>query len=955
MNDESRIVNVLSFMLTTPDSGELYVGVYDPKWVATSIVLSIVASYAALAATSRITQQKHAANRLVWASIGAVTMGLGVWAMHFIGMMALDLHCKVYYEPWITLLSMIPGILASGVALGVFGQHGSRHLSPLLGSLLLGAGIGTMHYTGMAAIRMEGMVRYDPWWFALSILVAVVLSFIALKVRESGQSNSKLQKLRMAVIMGGAISGMHYTAMFAAYFVKADTQAIPAALLTTHALAILVAITATILALAALASAAISQNREMNDRLRENESRFRSLIEAIPDVIFLQDRAGRWLVTNEAAKRIFALEQVSWEGKTAAELVAQYPEFLAARQSCLSYDEKVWQSDDLGLLTEFVHCDIAGGRDFEVRRVPIFDQMGQPQALVVIGRDITEQRKTQAKLTLSANVFSHASEAIMITEVDGTIVEVNEAFSKITGYSSADVVGKNPRILSSGRHNQEFYATMWNNLREHGYFYGEIWNKRKNGEIFPQQQTISAVRDQEGKHIHYVALFSDISERKQAESEIHNLAFYDTLTGLPNRRYLMDRLGMALSVSLRSRQFGVVMILDMDKFKLLNDMMGHEYGDLLLIEVARRIKRCVREDDSVARLGGDEFGVLIEAISEQAEYASLKAAMIAEKIRDELTKPYRLKDNQHISSPSIGVTLYRGNEISVDTLLTQADIAMYQAKEAGRNAIRFFDAGMQLAVENRAALEADLRLALSGRQLQLHYQVQVDSDLRAVGAEALIRWQHPRRGMVSPGQFIPIAEESLLIIDIGDWVLDEACRLLATWSERDDLRHLSLAVNVSAQQFKKADFVEKVAQCLKRHCLDASLLKLELTESVVLNDINDVVTKMYALKALRIQLSMDDFGTGYSSLSYLKQMPLDQLKIDQSFVRDMTSDHNDAVMVQTMIDLAKNFHLNVIAEGVETEDQLSLLKQMGCSVYQGYLFAKPLPLAQFEELLRTKS
>lgn len=955
MNDEMEIVHALSFMASAPASSELYPGAYDPLWVATSVLLSIVASYAALDATSRIEQHQRAAGRLVWSLIGAVTMGLGVWAMHFIGMMALELHCKVYYDPWITLLSMIPGILASGVALGVFWHHGPRHLSPLIGSLLLGAGIGTMHYTGMAAIRMEGMVSYNPWLFGLSILVAVVLSYIALKVRAKRAGSGKLQNLWMATIMGGAISGMHYTAMSAAYFVKAEAEPIPPSLLTNDTLAILIATTTTILALAALASAAISRNREINLQLRENESRFRSLIEAIPDAIFLKDGAGRWLVTNEAAKRIFALNQVDWQGKTAAELTEQYPAFAASHQSCLHDDEKVWQSGVLGPTSEIVHRDSVEGRDFEVRKVPIYDELGGRQALVVIGRDITEQRKAEAKLTLSANVFTHASEAIMITDVDGTIVEVNEAFSKITGYSLAEVVGKNPRILSSGRHNREFYSTMWNNLREHGFFYGEIWNKRKNGEIFPQLQTISAVRDRQGKHIHYVALFSDITERKQAEDEIHTLAFYDGLTQLPNRRFLLDRLGLALSVSSRSRHYGVVMMLDMDKFKLLNDMLGHEYGDLLLIEVAKRIKRCLREDDTVARLGGDEFGVLIEAVDDDAEHASLKASMIAEKIRYELAQPYQLKDSEHISSPSIGVTLYRGNEISADTLLTQADIAMYQAKESGRNAVRFFDCGMQLAVENRAALEADLRHALAGRQLHLYYQPQVDSDQRPVGAEALIRWSHPRRSMVSPAQFIPIAEESSLIVDIGDWVLEEACRQLVEWAAQETTRHLSLAVNVSAQQFKKADFVDKVAALLKQYRIDASRLKLELTESVVLDDIADVVSKMYALKALRIQLSMDDFGTGYSSLSYLKQMPIDQLKIDQSFVRDMTSDQNDAVMVRTIVDLAKNFHLNVIAEGVETEEQLALLKQMGCSVYQGYLFAKPLPLPQFIAWLEGKA
>jgi diguanylate cyclase (GGDEF)-like protein len=389
----------------------------------------------------------------------------------------------------------------------------------------------------------------------------------------------------------------------------------------------------------------------------------------------------------------------------------------------------------------------------------------------------------------------------------------------------------------------------------------------------------------------------------------------------------------------------------MDNFKIINDTLGHDYGDLLLIEVSSRIKLCVREIDSLARLGGDEFVVLIEELDEYAEVASQKVTLIAEKIRAVLAAPYEIKGNVQMSSPSIGVCLYRGYEESVESLLKHADMAMYQAKDSGRNTVRFFDPAMQTAVESRAALEADLRCTVPDQQLRLYYQVQVDNDQRPIGAEALVRWIHPVRGMVSPAQFIPIAEESSLILGIGEWVMDTACRQLAAWAKFEQTKHLTLAVNVSARQFKQPDIVEKVKSLLQTYSLDASRLKIELTESVVLNDVTDVIFKMHELKALGIKLSMDDFGTGYSSLSYLKQLPLDQLKIDQSFVRDMTSDQNDVVMVQTIIDMAKNFRLNVIAEGVETEAQLTLLKKMGCMAYQGYFFSKPVPIEEFEALL----
>ncbi len=458
-------------------------------------------------------------------------------------------------------------------------------------------------------------------------------------------------------------------------------------------------------------------------------------------------------------------------------------------------------------------------------------------------------------------------------------------------------------------------------------------------------------RDEKGNPLRMIGTHTDISARKQAEEQINSLAYYDPLTNLPNRRLLMDRLRTAQSNSSRSYNYGALLFLDMDKFKTVNDTLGHDYGDLLLIEVAGRIKSCVREADIVARLGGDEFVVLFEEVDEDAENTSQKVALVAEKIRAALTLPYYLKGIEQYSSPSIGVCLFLGKGESVDALLKHADMAMYQVKDSGRNAVRFFDPAMQLAVETRAALELDLRRALPENQLHLYYQVQVDNENRALGAEVLLRWNHPDHGLISPMRFIPIAEESTLILEIGAWVLDAACRQLGQWGKNEQTQNLTLAVNVSAQQFKQFDFVESVAKVLRTHGVKASRLKLELTESVVLNNVTDVVATMHALKALGVGLSMDDFGTGYSSLAYLKQLPLDQLKIDQSFIRDMNSDQNDAVMVKTIIDLAQNFRLNVIAEGVETEAQLTLLKKLGCAEYQGYYFSKPVPLDQFENLL----
>ncbi len=553
-------------------------------------------------------------------------------------------------------------------------------------------------------------------------------------------------------------------------------------------------------------------------------------------------------------------------------------------------------------------------------------------------------------LRVSAIAFE-THEAIVITDCHPKILRVNQAFQDITGYTAEEVIGRNPNILRAEKKPKAFYEEMWATIFREGKWSGEVLDKRKNGEIYPKWLTITAVTAPDGTLTHYVGSFFDITERKKAEGEINRLAFFDSLTNLPNRRLLLDRLQHALATSARSGRHGAIMFIDLDNFKAINDTKGHDCGDLLLVEIARRLQSCVREGDTVARLGGDEFVVMLEDLGSRAEHAAAQAEEVGEKIRAVISQPCAIKECEFHSTASIGVNLFIGRETTAETLLKYADIAMYQAKGSGRNAVRFFDPDMQAILEARLTMESDLRRALIERQFSLHYQAQIDEAGRILGAEALVRWIHPQRGMVSPSQFIPIAEESSLILDIGHWVLEAACRQLALWGGDEQKRKLSLAVNVSARQFKLADFVDRVAAVLREHRVDPSRLKLELTESVVLDDLDDIVAKMHALKALGVRLSMDDFGTGYSSLSYLKQLPLDQLKIDRSFVRDITTDQNDAVMVQTIIDMAHNFSLNVIAEGVETEAQMAFLKRHGCMAYQGYLISKPISVEEFEALL----
>jgi len=453
---------------------------------------------------------------------------------------------------------------------------------------------------------------------------------------------------------------------------------------------------------------------------------------------------------------------------------------------------------------------------------------------------------------------------------------------------------------------------------------------------------------------HIAELQASIAERKRAEEQIHNLAFYDPLTGLPNRRLLLDRLAQAVVASANSGRYGALLIIDLDHFKTLNDTRGHAIGNRLLTEVAQRLRGCIQPGDVVARLGGDEFGVVLDRIDADPQLAAARADAIAVRILNAFNAPYRLEDiaagDCHIT-PSIGISLFHSRADTVDELLRRSELAMYEAKDAGRNTLRFFDPATQAAIEVRVGLQNDLRRALPDGQLLLHYQAQVDSAGRIFGAESLLRWQHPARGLVMPGDFIALAEESGLIVPIGEWVLEVACRQIAAWAAAPHTEGLQLAVNVSARQFRQETFTERLQALLARTGANPRRLKLELTESVVLDNVEDTIAKMHALKALGIGFSMDDFGVGYSSLSYLKRLPLDQLKIDRSFVGDIATDADDAAIVQAIIGLGQTLRLMVIAEGVEDEAQRDFLTRHGCPAFQGYLFSRPLPLADFERLL----
>lgn len=581
-------------------------------------------------------------------------------------------------------------------------------------------------------------------------------------------------------------------------------------------------------------------------------------------------------------------------------------------------------------------------------KVPDVD--GQSMIRIAL-EDITQIKKSEAESRVAAIAFE-TNEGILISDAENSILKVNHAFTKMTGYKDEELVGKSPRMFASGRHDASFYEAMWTSINNDGQWSGEVWNKRKNGEIYPVELTITAVKTNKGIVTNYVATFTDISYMKAAAEEIQQLAFYDSLTRLPNRRLLMDRLKQGISASVRSNRNGAVLFLDLDHFKVLNDSRGHDIGDLLLQQVADRLTKCVREGDTVARLGGDEYIVVLEDLSENALETATQTEIIAKKIIDALNKPFMLEEHEHHSTASIGISIFGEQQITIEELLKQADIAMYQAKKAGRNTMRFFNPQMQTTITARVSLERELRKAIDKKQLVLFYQIQVDHAGHHLGAEALIRWIHPDRGMVSPAQFIPLAEETGLIVPIGNWVLDAACAQIKDWQKNELASDLTLSINVSAKQFRQPDFVAQVKSAIERHAIDPMQLKLELTESLLLENIEETISSMSALGELGVQFSLDDFGTGYSSLQYLKKLPLYQLKIDQSFVRDIVTDSHDRSIVRTIIAMAQSLYLNVIAEGVETEQQKELLLSHGCKRYQGYLFGKPVPIKEFNAALK---
>jgi diguanylate cyclase (GGDEF)-like protein/PAS domain S-box-containing protein len=614
----------------------------------------------------------------------------------------------------------------------------------------------------------------------------------------------------------------------------------------------------------------------------------------------------------------------------------------------------------IGVLIAVTHD---GPRSYAARDISLIEGLAREAAYALNAQQLREAhaRAEAARLEHQERfglLLNSATEGIYGVDTQGICTFVNLACLRMLGYErQEDMIGKAVHALihhtypDGSPYPREECCVLLSTLEGRQAHADNEVHWRADGSCFPVEfwsHPIYRGGCLEGA----VVTFFDISERKKTEEKINELAFFDQLTGLPNRTLLLDRLKQAMTASTRSGNFGALLLIDLDNFKTLNDTLGHDMGDQLLKQVAQRLALCVREGDTVARLGGDEFVAVLAALSTVEADAATSIETVAEKIRATLNQPYQFGTMPHQSTASIGITLFRGDLVSIDDLMKQADLAMYESKKTGRNSIRFFDPAMQTSVIERAALEEELRRAIRENQFLLHYQAQVVGEGRVTGAEALLRWQHPQRGIVPPAEFIYLIEENGLILPLGHWVVETACAQLAKWGAQPNMAHLTLAVNVSARQLHQTDFVEQILAVLRSTGANPQRLKLELTESLLVSDVENAIIKMTALKARGVGFSLDDFGKGYSSLSYLKRLPLDQLKIDQDFVRDILTDPNDAAIAKMVVALAESLGLTVIAEGVEIAAQRDFLARQGCHAYQGYLFSRPLPLEEFEALVQ---
>jgi diguanylate cyclase (GGDEF)-like protein/PAS domain S-box-containing protein len=683
-----------------------------------------------------------------------------------------------------------------------------------------------------------------------------------------------------------------------------------------------------------------SRHHHSENSFQKARKNIRELRSNLNDGFVCHTVDGKILEFNEAFRRMLGYEKDELHGMSMAELI---PEKSADSDNRTGKEQGA--AGRLSQIRETAYvCSDATVLPVQQRSFLNRSENGEPENIWSIVSDISERKKYEEQLLLLASVFENTVEGITITDTDGTIIDVNPGFSAITGYSRGEVIGKNPRVLKSEHHDSEFYSEMWKDIIEKGVWRGEIWNRRKTGEAYPERLSITAIKDRKGELSHYVAVFYDITDVKHGEEQLKYQAHHDTLTSLPNRQLLIDRLETAIAHAHRHELMLAVLFLDLDNFKTVNDSLGHNVGDLLLQKVAKLLQKCTREEDTVARLGGDEFVILLPDIESEQDVVD-----VTRRILTTFGRPVQVEDNELFAGASIGISVYPSDGQDAHSLVKNADLAMYNAKSSGKNNFKLFAESMNEQVSRRLELENSLRRALEREEFEVFYQPKVDAATGGIsGCEALVRWR--RNGtLVSPVEFIPLAEETGLIIPIGKWVLQSACLAARSWQE--DGHPVKVAVNLSPRQFRQKDLEDMVLSVLRKTGLTPGLLELEVTEGIVMDNVESAIHTLQHLRMKGISFAIDDFGTGYSSLQYLKQLPLDSLKIDRAFIKDLPGNESDAAIATATIAMAHSLGLKVVAEGVETVEQLNFLKKYDCEFIQGYLFSKPVDQNAFSRML----
>lgn len=1077
-------------------SGTVFLETYSAPLILLSVLIAIFSAFTAFGTSERQYNSSLIKYKIAWNIFGATAMGLGIWAMHFIGMLAFSLPIPISYDVFITVISVIPAILACSVVLWMMTQKEPSRKYLMIGGVLLGSGIGLMHYTGMAAMRMNAVMVHDLFLFYLSILVAIVLATVALIANQHVIKHDKYQfinkkQIISAVVMGLAASGMHYIAMASVdFYPQTSSQLISG--IGSNTLTLIVSAVVLVILLLAISIPVLLRYKQTAEELDDNLKRMslalgvakqgwvefepqtggisvsneyarmigfeptefktnfqewqenvhpddlHDALAAIQKMLEItgpveheyrrQTKNGDWIWLHSIGEvikrdksgrptRVIGIKTDITERKQSEQVLRVLAESgaigdenifkLMVKQLAISQNTRYaiiaklnpaiahqvnviasWigggYGDDFSYSLIDTPCEniIEHGRtlypnhiqslfpndrmlvDMEAESylgVPLINSHGEVIGLLALIDDKPmventhieslleslavraaielERIESNKKLNLTSRVFGDTHDGILITDKDSVILDVNPAFCGITGYSREEVIGKTPRFLSSGKQAPEFYTEMWSSINEHDHWVGEVWNRKKNGDLYAEWLTISALKNSDGETINYLGIFSDITENKKQQKELEKMAHFDLLTQLPNRALFSDRFSRAIAHSKRSNSLLAICFLDLDDFKPVNDNYGHEIGDYLLVEVAERLKSHIREEDTVSRQGGDEFALLLGDLEsfEQCE-------QMLERLQYALSRPYIIDGHNHNISASIGITLYPNDNSEPDTLMRHADQAMYQAKVSGRGNYHVFNTLDDKKVLQKQNQLQEIQQALVNNEFCLFYQPKVNmSTGKAFGVEALIRWNHPSEGLVPPFKFLPIIEGTELEIQFGDWVINEALRQLNEWRQQGV--NLEVSINIASHHLQSESFLSHLDNALEKYPkINSQSLQLEILESSALGDlanINNIIK--ICREVIGVQVALDDFGTSYSSLTHLRSLPASVIKIDQSFVRNMLEDPNDCAIIEGVIGLANSFNRKVIAEGVETLQQGLMLMLMGCDRAQGYYVARPMP------------